>query len=369
MSNKDGINDANNATLFDVIIVLPIPLVSARMVDEEQTRLVTIVPKFDMLVIKSLMNTSEEHPGYCLLFKNSVGDGLGNDIREGEDFTKHTTDPLLAGQLILRRKTKAVQTEKSASSVGIKSPSPINIATPYIVLSEDDSQSTDWVVHALFKEVAQDTILESTEVNKDDVARLAVNLEDGSARSVGTGFNERAVGTRRISRRAWWILRSNAHKACSKNVQKLTDARENIQKCFHIYTNLSGRHKRLSEEHSGCVENADRLKKDRDDQSGVNKNQLLNIQEYNKSLAEPFNKVIVVGWMKGLSVGRTEEEIIEILKETFSFDAHAVTKLDPHIVTKLDPHNVSFLGTIYQGDYGFDRRYVSWKKTKEYTKN
>ncbi|GJW92486.1 hypothetical protein Tco_0170039 [Tanacetum coccineum] len=49
---------------------------------------------------------------------------------------------------------------------------------------------------------------------------------------------------------------------------------------------------------------------------------LLQSHEYKSSLSEPFNLAIQVVRGKGLSVGRTDEEILAVLANTKCFDAY-----------------------------------------------
>ncbi|GKC82971.1 hypothetical protein Tco_1138688 [Tanacetum coccineum] len=56
---------------------------------------------------------------------------------------------------------------------------------------------------------------------------------------------------------------------------------------------------------------------------------LLQSHEYKQSLSKPFNMAIQAGWRRGLSEGRTEEQILVALHVAEGFDAYSDKKLYP----------------------------------------
>ncbi|GJX33181.1 hypothetical protein Tco_0243036, partial [Tanacetum coccineum] len=54
---------------------------------------------------------------------------------------------------------------------------------------------------------------------------------------------------------------------------------------------------------------------------------LLNSHEYKESLSIPFNLAIQAGWAKGLAVKRSEEDLMDVLREIQGFDPHSDTRM------------------------------------------
>ncbi|GKA25568.1 hypothetical protein Tco_0711677, partial [Tanacetum coccineum] len=54
---------------------------------------------------------------------------------------------------------------------------------------------------------------------------------------------------------------------------------------------------------------------------------LLNSHEYKESLSVPFNLAIQVGWAKGLAMKRSEEDLMDVLREVQGFDPHSDTRM------------------------------------------
>ncbi|GJR09835.1 hypothetical protein Tco_0792487 [Tanacetum coccineum] len=54
---------------------------------------------------------------------------------------------------------------------------------------------------------------------------------------------------------------------------------------------------------------------------------LLNSHEYKESLSIPFNLAIQAGWVKGLVVKRSEEDLMDVLREVQGFDPHSDTRM------------------------------------------
>ncbi|GKD34177.1 hypothetical protein Tco_1249686, partial [Tanacetum coccineum] len=54
---------------------------------------------------------------------------------------------------------------------------------------------------------------------------------------------------------------------------------------------------------------------------------LLNSHEYKESLYVPFNLAIQAGWAKGLAVKRSEEDLMDVLREIQGFDPHSDTRM------------------------------------------
>ncbi|GJU54527.1 hypothetical protein Tco_1228241 [Tanacetum coccineum] len=54
---------------------------------------------------------------------------------------------------------------------------------------------------------------------------------------------------------------------------------------------------------------------------------LLNSREYKESLSIPFNLAIQAGWAKGLAVKRSEEDLMDVLREVQGFDPYSDTRM------------------------------------------
>ncbi|GKA82944.1 hypothetical protein Tco_0789692 [Tanacetum coccineum] len=54
---------------------------------------------------------------------------------------------------------------------------------------------------------------------------------------------------------------------------------------------------------------------------------LLNSHEYKESLSVPFNLAIQAGWAKGLAVKRSEEDLMDVLRQVKGFDPHSDTRM------------------------------------------
>ncbi|GJR71069.1 hypothetical protein Tco_0083434 [Tanacetum coccineum] len=54
---------------------------------------------------------------------------------------------------------------------------------------------------------------------------------------------------------------------------------------------------------------------------------LLNSHEYKESLYVPFNLAIQAGWAKGLAMKRSEEDLMDVLREVQGFDPHSDTRM------------------------------------------
>ncbi|GKB77220.1 hypothetical protein Tco_0944115 [Tanacetum coccineum] len=62
---------------------------------------------------------------------------------------------------------------------------------------------------------------------------------------------------------------------------------------------------------------------------------LLNSHEYKESLSIPFNLAIQAGWAKGLAVKRSEEDLMDVLREVQGFDPHSDTRMTRRTVQEL----------------------------------
>ncbi|GJT67995.1 hypothetical protein Tco_1019475 [Tanacetum coccineum] len=120
---------------------------------------------------------------------------------------------------------------------------------------------------------------------------------------------------------------AKTHKECSKTVQKLVTARQDLEHNVKLYTNMSNRFKELKEEHLGCDGMIKTLEKERDIDLRINKiyntNQILGLE---KKLAKK-NSELIIAKKEGLSVARTDEEILAVSKKTEGFDALSDRKL------------------------------------------
>ncbi|GJT61428.1 hypothetical protein Tco_1004961 [Tanacetum coccineum] len=54
---------------------------------------------------------------------------------------------------------------------------------------------------------------------------------------------------------------------------------------------------------------------------------LLNSHEYKESLSIPFNLAIQAGWAKGLTVKRSEKDIMDVVREVQGFDPYSDTRM------------------------------------------
>ncbi|GKF55412.1 hypothetical protein Tco_0165752, partial [Tanacetum coccineum] len=54
---------------------------------------------------------------------------------------------------------------------------------------------------------------------------------------------------------------------------------------------------------------------------------LLNSHEYKESLSIPFNLAIQAEWAKGLAVKRSEEDLMDVLREVQGFDPYSDTRM------------------------------------------
>nr|GEW95767.1 hypothetical protein [Tanacetum cinerariifolium] len=147
-----------------------------------------------------------------------------------------------------------------------------------------------------------------------------------------------------------------AHASCHTMSKRLTDTQNDMLSHLFLYRSLSEDHKNLQQNHFACVgweagyvnnlEPWRRKKKtflikigSRQIGSRIwrrnmpKKAQLLPVVinrlhqsiEYKKSLYEPFNLAISIGWTKGLKAGRTNEMVHTILKTASGYDPECST--------------------------------------------
>ncbi|GJZ19361.1 hypothetical protein Tco_0555951 [Tanacetum coccineum] len=129
----------------------------------------------------------------------------------------------------------------------------------------------------------------------------------------------------------------------------------------NLYNTLSNRYQQVRGEHAGCAEKLVNAERERDELRAVNADQashikeleaelarkdsacqktdsigkllptvvrrLLNSHEYKESLSIPFNLAIQAGWAKGLAVKRSEEDLMDVLREVQGFDPHSDTRM------------------------------------------
>nr|GEY30409.1 hypothetical protein [Tanacetum cinerariifolium] len=98
---------------------------------------------------------------------------------------------------------------------------------------------------------------------------------------------------------------AETHGECSKNVQKLVIARQDLEHNVTLYTNLSNCFKDLKEEHSGYDEKVKALEKEKDELFVLNRNQNNQIQELETEMAR-----------KNSELGIAEKESTEWVKES-----------------------------------------------------
>ncbi|GJS70621.1 hypothetical protein Tco_0703462 [Tanacetum coccineum] len=93
------------------------------------------------------------------------------------------------------------------------------------------------------------------------------------------------------------------HAECSKTVRKYVTAHVDLEHNAKLYIDAINRLRAVKDEHVS--------------------------HEYKKSLLEPFNIAIQAEWGNGLSDGRTDEEIMAILRTTKDFDPYSDKNLYP----------------------------------------
>ncbi|GJW31646.1 hypothetical protein Tco_0051678 [Tanacetum coccineum] len=173
---------------------------------------------------------------------------------------------------------------------------------------------------------------------------------------------------------------AETHDECSDTIRKLVTARQDLKHNAKLYTDMANRYKGLKEVHSELEAelarkdstlvaaekmSADGAKKRQDLVAQLSKaeiekfdcihkllptvvSRLFQSHEYKQSLVEPFNMAIQVGWGKGLSEGRTEEEILNALRGASNFYAYSDKKLYP-MYDKLFEKEYPFIMKIASG--------------------
>ncbi|GJX30790.1 hypothetical protein Tco_0240645 [Tanacetum coccineum] len=174
---------------------------------------------------------------------------------------------------------------------------------------------------------------------------------------------------------------------CEDVTRQLVSTRTDFTLVSNLYNTLSNRYQQVRGEHAGCAEKLINAKRERDELRAVNADQashikeleaelarkdsalvfsdrisnewvaenerlvsklgclekektdsigkllptvvrrLLNSHEYKESLSIPFNLAIQAGWAKGLAVKRSEEDIMDVLREVQGFDPYSDTRM------------------------------------------
>ncbi|GKA80452.1 hypothetical protein Tco_0787048 [Tanacetum coccineum] len=174
---------------------------------------------------------------------------------------------------------------------------------------------------------------------------------------------------------------------CEDVTRQLVSTRTDFTHVSNLYNTLSNRHQQVRGEHAGCAEKLISAERERDELRAVNADQashikeleaelarkdsalvfsdrvsneraaenerlvsklgyfekekidsigkllptvvrrLLNSHEYKESLSIPFNLAIQAGWAKGLAVKRSEEDLMDVLREVQGFDPHSDTRM------------------------------------------
>ncbi|GJU69263.1 hypothetical protein Tco_1255522 [Tanacetum coccineum] len=174
---------------------------------------------------------------------------------------------------------------------------------------------------------------------------------------------------------------------CEDVTRQLVSTRTDFTHASNLYNTLSNRYQQVRGEHAGCAEKLINAERERDELRAVNADQtsqikeleaelarkdsalvfsdrvsneravenerlvsklgylekektdsigkllptvvrrLLNSHEYKESLSIPFNLAIQAGWAKGLAVKRSEEDLMDVLREVQGFDPHSDTRM------------------------------------------
>ncbi|GJZ83494.1 hypothetical protein Tco_0648667 [Tanacetum coccineum] len=174
---------------------------------------------------------------------------------------------------------------------------------------------------------------------------------------------------------------------CEDVTRQLVSTRTDFTHVSNLYNTLSNRHQQVRGEHAGCAEKLINAERERDELRAVNADQashieeleaelarkdsalvfsdrisneraaenerlvsklgylekektdsigkvlptvvrrLLNNHEYKESLSIHFNLAIQAGWAKGLAVKRSEEDLMDVLREVQGFDPHSDTRM------------------------------------------
>ncbi|GJU65340.1 hypothetical protein Tco_1247175 [Tanacetum coccineum] len=174
---------------------------------------------------------------------------------------------------------------------------------------------------------------------------------------------------------------------CEDVTRQLVSTRTDFTHVSNLYNTLSSRYQQVRGEHAGCAEKLVDAERERDELRAVNADQashikelkaelarkdsalvfsdrisneraaenerlvsqlgflekekidsigkllptvvrrLLNSHEYKESLSVPFNLAIQAGWAKGLAMKRSEEDLMDVLREVQGFDPHSDTRM------------------------------------------
>ncbi|GJV09568.1 hypothetical protein Tco_1347224 [Tanacetum coccineum] len=174
---------------------------------------------------------------------------------------------------------------------------------------------------------------------------------------------------------------------CEDVTRQLVSTRTDFTHVSNLYNTLSNRYQQVRGEHAGCAEKLISAERERDELRAVNADQashikeleaelarkdsalvfsdrvsneraaenerlvsklgyfekekidsigkllptvvrrLLNSHEYKESLSIPFNLAIQAGWAKGLTVKRSEKDIMDVLREVQGFDPYSDTRM------------------------------------------
>ncbi|GKD92942.1 hypothetical protein Tco_1372779 [Tanacetum coccineum] len=174
---------------------------------------------------------------------------------------------------------------------------------------------------------------------------------------------------------------------CEDVTRQLVSTQTDFTHASNLYNTLSNRYQQVRGEHAGCAEKLADAERERDELRTVNADQasyikeleaelarkdsalvfsdrisneravenerlvsqlgylekekidyigkllptvvrrLLNSHEYKESLSIPFNLAIQAGWAKGLAVKRSEEDLMDVLREVQGFDPHSDTRM------------------------------------------
>ncbi|GJW66734.1 hypothetical protein Tco_0121158 [Tanacetum coccineum] len=137
------------------------------------------------------------------------------------------------------------------------------------------------------------------------------------------------------------------HEGCSNTFRKLVTTCQDLEHNANLYTNMSNRFKELKDEHSGCDGKLEVAGKESTERVKEKQKVLVRLGQTKVEKFNCIRKLLsIVG--KGLSLGRTDEEILAVLKDTSNFDAYSNKKLYP-MYNKLFEDEYPFVMKIASG--------------------
>ncbi|GKF24066.1 hypothetical protein Tco_0076388 [Tanacetum coccineum] len=110
---------------------------------------------------------------------------------------------------------------------------------------------------------------------------------------------------------------------------------------------MSNRYQQVRGEHAGCAEKLINVERERDELRAVNADQVSQIKELEAELARKDSALVFsdrvsneravenerlvsklwAGWAKGLAVKRSEEDLMDVLREVQGFDPHSDARM------------------------------------------